>query len=471
MPLLLLGIAQCQSDPDADGDEWTVGDGDCDDADPTVYPGAEEIPYDGIDQDCSGDDLNDLDGDGHVGNQVGGDDCRDDDATVHPSAPERWDDCRDSDCDGLDFTVGDGRDGAQVISSVGLFSPPASRLAVTAPAGDMAVSVEYDPGFTAGDVVMLRTVYSPDSSRVGSFELVQVEAIDGTVLTLRTTLRSTYDATDTVRVTRVWQWESVSIESTGRLYAEGWDGNQGGDLAFLVRDTLSIAAGGGIDAVGRGYRGGERSYSATQVGQQGESQLGVGSRTTSSSLTGGGGGSAQSVVHADGGGGGHATAGATGGYVGYSGTTPGAGGGTFGDSSLFSVQLGGAGGSGGLDVDPGAGAYGGAGGAGGGALIAAVGTLSLDGVIQVNGARGEDGMISGGASPGGGGGGAGGAIFLEVGRLGSMAGWLEAIGGTGGAGSEAGSSITYGGTGGDGRIRLEAPSGLTTAPAAADLCQ
>src|SRR5688572_2705234 len=37
---------------DADQDGFEVGAGDCDDTDPLVHPGAEEIPGDGIDQDC-----------------------------------------------------------------------------------------------------------------------------------------------------------------------------------------------------------------------------------------------------------------------------------------------------------------------------------------------------------------------------------------------------------------------------------
>ena len=39
---------------DADGDHWTVEAGDCDDGDASVYCWADEIPADGIDQDCDG---------------------------------------------------------------------------------------------------------------------------------------------------------------------------------------------------------------------------------------------------------------------------------------------------------------------------------------------------------------------------------------------------------------------------------
>lgn len=89
------------TDVDGDGQDATaVGGHDCDDADPATYAGATEIPYDGVDQDCDGTDVVDADGDGHEAAVVGGDDCDDGHASAYPGGAEIRADGVDNDCDG-----------------------------------------------------------------------------------------------------------------------------------------------------------------------------------------------------------------------------------------------------------------------------------------------------------------------------------------------------------------------------------
>ncbi|MCA9615059.1 MAG: putative metal-binding motif-containing protein, partial [Myxococcales bacterium] len=75
----------------------------CDDARADVYPGRDEIPYDGIDQDCSGSDLVDRDGDAFEGDE----DCDDLRADVRPTGVDVCGDGVDQDCSGEDLACTD----------------------------------------------------------------------------------------------------------------------------------------------------------------------------------------------------------------------------------------------------------------------------------------------------------------------------------------------------------------------------
>ncbi len=90
---------------DADLDTYidaACGGIDCDDDDSTTYVGAPEI-CDGADNDCDGTvDNKDADLDTYLDEACGGVDCDDDNATVYPGATEIPGDTIDQNCDGLD---------------------------------------------------------------------------------------------------------------------------------------------------------------------------------------------------------------------------------------------------------------------------------------------------------------------------------------------------------------------------------
>lgn len=86
---------------DQDGDGYTTCDGDCNDTRTDIHPNANEIPNDGLDNDCKGGDGIDADGDGFSSVASGGQDCDDRDRRVHPRATESSaPNGKDDDCDG-----------------------------------------------------------------------------------------------------------------------------------------------------------------------------------------------------------------------------------------------------------------------------------------------------------------------------------------------------------------------------------
>jgi hypothetical protein len=93
------GVLDCM-EVDGDGDGWLPAEGDCDDDDGSVHPGAAEL-CNGHDDDCDGQvPSGEADGDGD-GVRVCGGDCDDSDDEVAPGLPEVCFDETDQDCSGV----------------------------------------------------------------------------------------------------------------------------------------------------------------------------------------------------------------------------------------------------------------------------------------------------------------------------------------------------------------------------------
>ena len=301
-------------------------------------------------------------------------------------------------------------------------------------------------------------------------------------------LRHSYVSSRTVDTDsgfRTWQAVRVPAYSTvdildAYIVPEPWNGRTGGFVAFDVLETLTMN-GGGINASGRGFRGGQAASSANGdhdspgfPGFKGEGIAGTALQVFESSSStfvtlpapgyptpsdaGGGapangGGNGWQSLDAGGGGGGHAGYGGVGGQGGIDGEYPGRGGAPVNGPGYFDLDPsrlflgGGGGGASGDDKMPNPEA--GSGGSGGGVIWVRAADVSV-------GSEGAEILTNGGAqrtatSEGGGGGGAGGSILLVTDEADLTGLDLEANGSEGnvsdqnldGAGGGGGGGVVY----------------------------
>ena len=326
-----------------------------------------------------------------------------------------------------------------------------------------SISIGSITGFATGDDVLLINMQgaSGDTADVGNYEILEISTVGGSTINVTSAIQNSYDGTtfanQVVRVQRIPQWTSVTINSSGSLTANAWDGTTGGILIFKASGTVAINGTGSIDAAGIGYLGGAGGVADGGInGESYDDQNGKGGDDGLQGTLGGGSGEEYAPIRDNttgtrGGGGGGGSTGTIGeGGAGGAGGGYGGGGGGGGGGSDTANYISGAGGAGGTTGDSGGGGHGedsGTSGNGGdagnpasdgGVSIALGGGLAGSGTTTGQGGHAEDNADS----PGGGGGGGGNYGIADLTQI--------FFGSGGGGGGDSGAVTGDGETGGDG---------------------
>ena len=245
---------------DADGDGVTVADGDCDDAEPAVFPGADDSVGDGVDQNCDGADGVDADGDLFASVASGGEDCDDSSADVSPAAVER---CEaggvDEDCDGL---VNDDDPGVQGGVTAyfdedgdGYGGSGASAVYCAAPAGWVAELGDCDDAradVNPGEAELCGDGLDNDCDGVGGCRPIEGPTPIGGASGLLGT-----DLSDEGFAMAAWQGAAGGVLAIGGPSAEAYNGaikvasfsaGAGGALIGEVEGTVLGVSGGNVGA-------------------------------------------------------------------------------------------------------------------------------------------------------------------------------------------------------------------------------
>ncbi|MBI4929487.1 MAG: gliding motility-associated C-terminal domain-containing protein [Bacteroidetes bacterium] len=91
----------------------------------------------------------------------------------------------------------------------------------------------------------------------GNWEFAEVYSIpSGTSITLDCPLTNNYTSAGRVAVVRVPRYSSLTINNGGSITCDAWNGTIGGICAIEVENNTTINAGGIIDIIGKGFRGG-----------------------------------------------------------------------------------------------------------------------------------------------------------------------------------------------------------------------
>jgi cysteine-rich repeat protein len=117
----------------------------------------------------------------------------------------------------------------------------------------------------------------------GNYEFLDVQSVSGNVVTFTSSKQLYYGQTtgsdsnlgisvnnQRVILQRVPQYMDVTIASGGVLTASAWNGTNGGLMVFYARGTVTVASGGMILMIGKGYRSAGTSGESTLSIQSGQ---------------------------------------------------------------------------------------------------------------------------------------------------------------------------------------------------------
>ncbi len=397
-------------------------------------------------------------------------DCDDGDPEVHPGATEvcneKDDDC-DGDVDGIPECV-DTLTESQIVNDY-------AYLVLDAHAGDTQVALSDTSSFQPGDLVLLVQVQGDPA---GQFELAHVETVTAMAVGLTAGLEHDYVAGPydqfgafAAQAVRVATYNNLIINGV-QITCPAWDGYTGGIIAIRSRYDITFENTATITADAKGFRGPSRETQRASNGRVGEGVLGnSGTRcstqtTEPDTLTGGCGGIEGTYDSYDGLGGAGGGANALeppNDAVSYSNRYPAKSGHSYGEGDPGVMIMGGAGGQG----DSGSNDWYilAKGGNGGGMIFLWAQSVSGVGFIRANGEAGEASCdyagYGGDWGASGGGGGAGGSILVSAHVVDGVG--LSATGGNGG--TVCGHETYHSAAGGMGRIVLDADTiSVTTDP-------
>jgi len=321
----------------------------------------------------------------------------------------------------------------------------------------ITISTAYGEGAFATDDSVLIIQMADNATadnKSGLYEYAVINTIAGNDITFISNLSNTYTqdslGDDRAQILKVDQYDNVTIDNTGVLTADAWDGYAGGVVAFNTFSNLNFTGVGKVEASGIGYRGGGCGTCGNNTwGQCGEGIVGIGSgggaipvdnyvgynTMPDDSSNGGAGGYGPAYIGGTpGGGGSNLTAGTAGTDTQGAVSDP-------GNALTYSLEekliFGGAGGGGGDDDNAIPLPYGGN---GGGIVLIRANTINNANIYSM-GANGIAATSSGAGAVSGAG--AGGSIRLLSGTLSTSN--IDYSGGTGGSYND-----DVGGNGGDG---------------------